>query len=389
METGRKRLILLGVTLMGLASRTALAPVGVLQEQIRAGTGLSHGALGMLTTIPVVMFALSSLLVSQLRMKIGLCRAMTVGLALLAAGIPIRSWCGEWGLFAGTVLLGLGMSVANVLIPTIVKESFPEHSGAVTGLYTSCMYIASAAAAFTAMPLLRRTGSWRTALGFWLVTALAAGAVWLLLCRGEPAGGEKGASMAAGLRRLMRSPMAWWVTLLMGSQSVIYYSVMAWLPAIVQSRGLSGEVAGQVTSVFQLFGMVGAVLCSLAISRLKEQRALCAGFGAAFLAAVALLAFGGSPSVFLLSAVVLGISCSGGFSAAYCVIALRSATTEESIQLSGMAQTFGYCLAAAGPALLGSLYEVFGAWPLPLAVLAAAAAAYTVAGLKAGKPGTV
>ncbi len=378
--------MLLAVALMGVVSRTPLAAVGVLQGPIRAGTGLDYGAVGLLTTIPVVMFALSSLPIGRLRLRYGLSAVMAGGLGLLSVGLFLRSWGGAWGLFAGTVLLGLGLSTANVLIPAAVKENFPDRAGAVTGLYTTCMYVASAVAAAAAMPLFRWTGSWQTTLCVWLPVALAALLVWALLARGRQ-DRRSGSAAPMGLKGLLRSPTAWWVTVLMGSQSVIYYSVMAWLPAILGSRGLSPDLAGQFTSTFQMGGVLGAVVSAALLSRLREQRVYCGLLGGAFFMGVGLLAFGQSGAVLMACAVLVGFCCSSSFSAAYCVITLRAENPEMAVGLSGMSQTFGYVIAALGPVLMGRIFDVTGSWLPPLSLLALSAVAYGVAGVKVGTSG--
>lgn len=377
--------MLLAIALMGVASRTPMAPVGVLQELIREGTGLSHGSLGLLTTIPVVVFALSSLAVSRVRSRFGLARTMAAGLAATAAGVLVRSWCGNWGIFAGTALVGLGLSASNVLIPSAVKENFPARAGAVTGLYTSCMYIASAAAAATALPVAAASGSWRLALSLWFPAVLAAFFAWLFLAR--KAGGAAGRDAGSGgaVTALLRRSETWWITLLMGSQSVLYYSVMAWLPAILQSHGFSGAMAGEFTSVFQLSGAAGAVLSGIFLNRVKDLRGLCALLGGLFAAAVALLALGTGAGVLLLCAVLLGLCCSSSFSVVYCVVALRSADAQSAARLSGLSQTFGYLLAAACPTLMGKLFELTGSWLAPLCVLALAGVLYGTAGVMVGK----
>jgi CP family cyanate transporter-like MFS transporter len=53
------------------------------------------------------------------------------------------------------------------------------------------------------------------------------------------------------------------------------------------------------------------------------------------------------------------------------VMVLRSSNQHEAMALSGMAQGVGYLIAAVGPTLVGTLYDVAHNWSLPLAVLLA------------------
>jgi CP family cyanate transporter-like MFS transporter len=70
----------------------------------------------------------------------------------------------------------------------------------------------------------------------------------------------------------------------------------------------------------------------------------------------------------LLWSVLVGLGMSV-FSLALTVIALGARTGEDTAQLSGMAQGFGYLLAALGPFLFGLLRELTGGWTVPFIML--------------------
>ena len=67
-------------------------------------------------------------------------------------------------------------------------------------------------------------------------------------------------------------------------------------------------------------------------------------------------------------------------------IALRAPDTAHTAALSGMAQSIGYLLAAAGPVLFGLLHEVTTSWTPPLIALGVTAALLAGTGLGAGRP---
>lgn len=374
--------VLAAIALAAAVSRTPLTAVGVLQGPIREGSGLSYSAMGLLTTIPVVMYILSALGIGRLKVRFGLPTAMAGGLAALSAGLLLRSWGGAAGLFLGTACIGVGISTVNVLIPAAIKEHFPDRVGAVTGFYSVCMYLATAAAAATAVPLYSRTGSWRLTLCVWLPVSLAGAAVWLLQRR---SGGEAGhAAASMDLKGVLRRPITWLLALMMGSQSIVYYSVTAWLPAILGSHGFSDALAGRFTSACQLGGILGSVICAVALARLKRQSLFCFLIGAGFCAEMALLALGQSTAVLLVGAVLLGACCSSSLSAINCIAALRARDPEETAAMTAVVQTAGYPLAALGPVLMGRLYDVTASWLPALDIMAVAGAAYAAAGVKAG-----
>lgn len=383
MEMKQKKMIwiLLGIGLAAVVSRTSLTAVGVLQEAIREGVGLSYSAMGLLTTIPVIMYVLSALGIGRLKGRIGLAPAMAAGLVLLIVGLTLRSWCGAVGLILGTVLNGIGISAINVLIPSAIKEYFPGKVGMVTGYYSICMYVASAAAAAAAVPVYDMSGSWRFALYVWVPFAAAALVVWFRLRKKE---GERTPAAQVNLRAVLRRPVVWLLALMMGAQSVTFYGTTAWLPAILADHGFSAALAGQFTSVCQLGGVLGSVVCVAALDKLKKQGVFCVLIGAGLVLVTILLAFVHSPVLLLFGAILLGACCACALSAINCIAALRAKDPEETAGMAGAFQTFGYPFAAVAPVLMGKLFDVTNSWLPALAILAAAGLTYAFAGLKAG-----
>jgi CP family cyanate transporter-like MFS transporter len=83
--------------------------------------------------------------------------------------------------------------------------------------------------------------------------------------------------------------------------------------------------------------------------------------------------------------VLLGLGLGACFSLALTFFALRAPDPEHAAALSGMAQSVGYLLAAAGPFLFGVLRDATHAWSAPLALLLAIMVCLLVAGLGAAR----
>ena len=67
------------------------------------------------------------------------------------------------------------------------------------------------------------------------------------------------------------------------------------------------------------------------------------------------------------------------------LIALRGNTSAETIALSGIAQSFGYLLAACGPFIFGALAEATAGFAVPLVFMAAIALIQCAIAVFAGK----
>lgn len=373
---------LLIIALAAVVSRTPLTAVGVLQEPIREGVGLSYGAMGLLTTIPVIMYVVSALGISRMKIRFGLPAVMSMGLTALSVGLILRSWCGAVGLILGTVLIGAGISSVNVLIPAAIKRHFPNHVGAVTGFYSTCMYLASATAAAIAIPVYTMSGSWKLTLCFWLPFAAAAAVLWGLQSKH---GLHAGTASRGNLFSLLRRPVTRRLALMMGTQSVIFYGVTAWLPAILTDHGFTAETAGRFTSVYQLGGILGSLLCTVVLAKLKKQGGFCFLIGTGFAVEIVILAFGRNVFLLLAGAVLLGACCSSSLSAINCIAALRSGSAEETASITAVIQTAGYPLAAVAPVLMGKLFDITASWLPALLILTVSGLAYAFAGWKAGQ----
>ena len=378
----RVGLLVVGIVIAGANLRAALTAVGPLVREIRADTGISSGAAGLLTTLPLLCFAALSLPAPALARRFGLRRVLTGGLLLLAAGIALRSAPGVAALFAGTTLLGLAIAVGNVLLPSLVKYEFPAYTGLLMGVYITVMNSGAALGAGVSVPLAQQGNvGWRGALGVWALPALVAALVWFYLLRGDRPMSPVAVTARGGL---WRSPLAWQVTLFMGLQSVVFYASIAWLPEVLQSGGLSAAQAGWLVSLMQFVGIPAALFAPILAGRRPAQRGLLAA--AALLSGAGILGLllsGGALTILWVS--LLGLGQGASISLALTLFALRTADAAEAAALSGMAQSAGYLLAAAGPFLFGVLHDLTQSWSLPLALLFAVTVVLLFAGLGAGR----
>ena len=391
----RTGLLVAGIVIAAANLRGAITSVGPLIGEIRTDTGISGGASGLLTTLPLICFAALSLLAPTLARRFGTRRVLTSSLLLLVVGIALRSAPPVAALFAGTVVLGLAIAVGNVLLPSLVKRDFPTHVGLLTGVYITVMNSGAALGSGVSVPLARQGDfGWRGALGVWALLALVAAVVWLFLLRGSrpvgvPAGDASAgdSSTPRGERShsgLWTSPLAWQVTLFMGLQSVVFYASIAWLPEVLQGDGLSAARAGWMVSIMQFVGIPAALFAPILAGRRPSQRGLLAA--AALLSGAGILGLllsGGTATPLWVS--LLGLGQGASISLALILFALRTTDATEAAALSGMAQSVGYLLAASGPFLFGVLHDLTRSWSLPLALLLAVAVGLLLAGFGAGR----
>src|SRR5690625_1029209 len=131
----------LAVLLVGANLRAPLTSAGALITIIREDLMMTHSLAGMVTTLPLLAFAFLSPFAPKISRRIGM--EWTILLALLAifVGVIVRSLFGVTALFIGTLLVGLGIAIGNVLSPVIIQLHFPLRVGIVMGFYAISMNI--------------------------------------------------------------------------------------------------------------------------------------------------------------------------------------------------------------------------------------------------------
>jgi MFS transporter, CP family, cyanate transporter len=363
----RTGLLVVGILLIATNLRAALTSVGPVLDDVRADLGLTATAAGVLTALPLLAFAGFSPLAPLVARRLGLERTIGVALALLAAGIVLRSVPVTGAIWAGTVGIGAAIACFNVLLPSLVKRDFPDRVAQLSGSYSATQSIVAAIASGVAVPIAGDSpGGWRIALGCWVGLTVLAAAFWAPQLRAQ-----RSFSAAAPVDTAHRSPwrsaIGWQITLFMGLQSLVFYVLLAWLPTIEQSNGVTATTAGWHLFVYLIAAVAANLAAPHLMRRLSDQRLV-----ALLCAALILLGVGG---LLLAPGAAVAWLISAGFGAGLSLVlclslfSLRAVDHRQAAALSGMAQSIGYLLAASGPVLIGALRDASGGWTLPLTVL--------------------
>jgi CP family cyanate transporter-like MFS transporter len=364
-------LLVAAIVAVALNQRPAVVSVSPVLRDIRTDTGISAALAGLLTTVPVLCFGAFAPIAPRLARRFGLESAVAVSLGLLAVGIALRLLPPVVLLYAGSLVAGSAIALANVLLPAYVKREF-QRPGAVMGMYSASLNVGAALGAAVTVPLGTALGlSWRGALGMWLVLALVALALWLPVAGTGREHRTVGPDVAGGGSWvLLRQPLARQVTTYLGLQSVQFYSVAAWLPTLLADSGVPVGEGGVLLGVSNVIGAAGALVAPSLAGRMRTQRPLILAVGACY--AIGLTGLAVAPAtVTLLWITMFGIAQGAGFALALTLIVLRSPTPLVAARLGGVAQCLGYLVAAGGPLLLGALHDLTGGWEWPSGVLVA------------------
>ncbi|WP_204046993.1 CynX/NimT family MFS transporter [Microbispora siamensis] len=389
-----RRLAVAALVLAALNLRPVVTSLGPVLEEARAALGMSATVAGLLTSVPAVCFALVGSVAPRLARRHGPDGVVLAGMAAVALGLALRPFVGSTPVFLALSGLALaGIAVANVLLPVVVKQRFPDRVGTMTGLYSMALNLGASAAAAVTVPLAGAFGGdWRAGLGAWAVLAAVAVPPWVALARdgrrraeqqaGQQAGGD--AATGAGTHvRVARSPTAWALAVFFGLQATSAYVIMGWLPQVFRDAGLSAETAGLLFAVTSVLGVPLSFVLAAVAGRLRNQSGMAVLLGVFGLAGYAGL-WAAPAAAPWLWAVLLGVAnCS--FPLALTMIGMRGRDGATVIRLSAFAQSVGYLLSVPGPILVGALYQHTGGWRGPLAFVVCLMVPQIAAGYFAGR----
>lgn len=367
--------------LLSLNLRSHLAALAPLLDDIRADLGLTAAAAGLVTTLPILCFAVGSAVVPRVAARLGTDRTVLVSLAVISVAAAVRPWGGTALLLGGTVVLGLAITVGNVLVPVVTARDFPGRVPTMTSVASATFTGGAALAAALAVPIAAVVG-WRAGSAAWAVLGLLGLAAWWWV---HPGPGPAPAPRAAPSGSLARSGTVWALAGYFGLQSALYYGVTTWLPTYLrEAGGMTPEAAGVAMSVYQLVGIAGALLTPIAVRARRGTPGLVgSAAGAVWLLALGALLL--DPAHGLWWGALAGISQGIGFTTALLLIAAHGREVASPSALSALVQGVGYVIGAGGPFLVGAVYGAAG-WGWALTVLVAAAAGLVVLGPLAARP---
>ena len=368
---------------VALNLRAAIAAVPPLVQTIRGDLGLSAAGAGVLTTIPVLCMGFLAPGSQRLAARVGREGAIALALGALVAGQLVRLGGGHLSLLLlGTFLAGTGIALAGTVLPSVVKDFFPDRVGLMTGVTTFAMMLGAAIAAALAVPLADGLDGWQRSLAVWALPAALALVAWLPVVRRVNA--HQRTATPRG-RLPWGSAAAWLVATYLAVQSVEFYTELAWLAPTFEDSGMPAREAGLLLSVFALAQLPSGLGGPALADRMPDRRVL---LGAAVaLALVGLTGMAVAPDYSpWLWAVLLGLGQGGGFALGRVMVVSYAPTPPTAARLTAMVFLVVYASAAVGPVLFGALRDWTGGYALPWAVFASVAVLQAVV-VPAMRPG--
>lgn len=344
--------------LVGVNLRTILLAVPPVLPQIHQDLGLSHTTTSLVTSLPTLLMGLAAVPGAFLVARTSARSAIAVGLALLAAGALLRALVpAALPLFAFTILLSLGIAVAQPGLPVLVRQWFPKQIGLATAIYSNGLIIGEVlAASFTlAVLTLLGTNDWRVSFIFWGIPVVATLVLWLIF-----APRARWGSTARGIARWQAGWNTWrgWrMGLLIGSGSLVYFAMNTWIPDYDKAIG-RGAAYPDALKVLNDMQLPISILITIFAPRLAGRR-----WPFMFSGVICTLGIFGwlfaPASTALLWVGLLGAGSSGVFLLSLALPPLL-APEQEVAGYTGLLLTLGYTSAFCGPFIGGGLWDLSG-----------------------------
>ncbi|SNH13844.1 CynX/NimT family MFS transporter [Streptococcus pneumoniae] len=357
-----------GIILIGVSLRTPFTVLPIILGNISQGLEVEVSSLGVLTSLPLLMFTLFSPFSTQLAQKIGLEHLFTYSLFSLTIGSLIRL-INLPLLYLGTLMVGASVAVINVLLPSLIQANQPKKIGFLTTLYVTSMGIATALASYLAVPI-TQASSWKGLILLLTLLCLATFLVWLPNHRYNHRLAPQ--TKQKSQIKVMRNKQVWAIIIFSGFQSLIFYTVMTWLPTMSIHAGLSSHEAGLLTSILSLISIpFSMTIPSLTTSLSTRNRQLMLTLvSLAGVVGISMLFFPINNFIYWLAIhLLIGTATSALFPYLMVNFSLKTSAPEKTAQLSGLSQTGGYILAAFGPTLFGYSFDLFHSWVPSVAAL--------------------
>lgn len=369
-STLKKVFLIVAIILISFCMRAPLTSIGPLTNLIHLDLNISNGSIGLIMTLSLLGFAIASPFIAKIGRKFGIGTTIAAALVLIFLGSLCRSYGDIPGLFAGAIILSLGIAACNVLLPSIVVLKFPEKIGPMTTVYVVGMGVLGSIGAGLSYPLANPAGfnwGWQATLFSWSCVAFLSFILWFPYIK------ETDQTTKINSREIKtdspeekinvwKSPLAWMLTIFMGCMSFNFYSLTAWIPSLLHSYNIDPATAGYIAFVFQIIGLPASFVTPLFMSKMKNKSITGIIGGSLYFTGSMIVLFWHTPLASLIGLSICGLGGGTCFAWALAMIAFKGETSLKTSQLSGMTQSCGYLFAAIGPALTGLIFDITFSW---------------------------
>ncbi|WGS52930.1 MFS transporter [Paraburkholderia sp. D15] len=364
------------IVVIGVNLRPLLTSISPLMGTIRAATGLSFYGASLLTSLPVIAMGIGAFGAGVLTRVLGETRGVALGLLAIALACGAR-----WATASGAALLmtaglaGIGVAAVQALLPAVMKQRFHARVPLAMGVFSASIMGGGGLGASVSPRVSAALGSWHAGLAVWALPAIVALIGWLVLNRTLPvqagqaphratmapahvntsvnASANSSANSSANAAvPLWRTRRAWTLGLFFGIVNGGYTSLVAWLPAFYQQRGVGVAASGALLAGMTVFQAAAALLLPLAAAPFRDRRPwLALGLSAQLTGLLGLILCPDTAAWFWVG--IAGAGLGGTFSLTLVTAMDHAADHRLAGKLVAFTQGVGFVVAALAPMVAG------------------------------------
>ena len=387
-----KVIILLGIILLGMILRTPITSVGAIIGPLKNLLEINNTVAGLITTIPLIAFAIFSPFVAKISNKIGLEKTLYLAAIVTSIGLLLRFYINTSVFFVTTFIIGVGITVGNVLLPGLAKKYFPENLGVMTGFYAVVMNVSASVAAGISYPILSSNVggekfSTGLAVNIWLIVSVLNIVIYAIITKNSKS--ERIEDKKTGVTGYLKSLKMWSVMLSMGLQSALFYCSVSWFAEIMISKGFTPSEAGLLLSISQFAQFPSTFLVPVLAEKIKNKLIIPIFIAMGYVASlIGMIYIQGNFALMTIYIVLFALAGGGSFSYVMYLFSAKSKNEEEAADISGLAQAGGYWLAAIFPPLLGYIRDVLN-WDVAIYILIVTASLLFITLLHSSSKGNI
>ena len=387
-----KVIILLGIILLGMILRTPITSVGAIIGPLKNLLEINNTVAGLITTIPLIAFAIFSPFVAKISNKIGLEKTLYLAAIVTSIGLLLRFYINTSVFFVTTFIIGVGLTVGNVLLPGLAKKYFPENLGVMTGFYAVVMNVSASVAAGISYPILSSNVggekfSTGLAVNIWLIVSVLNIVIYAIITKNSKS--ERIEDKKSGGKGYLRNLKMWSVMLSMGLQSALFYCSVSWFAEIMISKGFTPSEAGLLLSISQFAQFPSTFLVPVLAEKIKNKLIIPIFIAMGYVASlIGMIYIQGNFALMTIYIVLFALAGGGSFSYVMYLFSAKSKNEEEAADISGLAQAGGYWLAAIFPPLLGYVRDVLN-WDVAIYILIVTASLLFITLLHSSSKGNI
>lgn len=357
-------LMVIAIFIASLNLRPAINSIGPLLEVIRNELGISASVASMLTSIPVLCMGLFAPTAVKFSAKWGIERVLWWALFLISMGTLLRFFTHSVSFLLLTAFIsGIGIAFVGPLLSGFIKQYFPRFVPAMISTYTVALTLGAALSSSLVVPLQKVLNSWQAALGIWAILAIVAIILWWLFVIRQTEPHQPKVAIGTQGKMPWTNKRAWLLTMTFGLMAILFYSITAWLPQIVQGVGYSKSYAVATLSIFVIIQIPVNLTLPLLLKNYPSRRMWLMISALIQLVGLLMITFAIIP---WLAAAFLGIGAGGLFSLNLMLPLDATDNPHDAAAWSAMAQSVGYIIGATGPLLLGWIHDTTNSFSIAI-----------------------